>query len=171
MMARSLRRLIVSVILFGTLSAIGAESPFEIAISADQDTVKSGNSLVITITVTNTSDHDITLDDTSPHCDYAVSVWDSSGKAAQETPMGRTMKIKNICATFSLRHTRPTLKPITAPSNDSGLAADVSHLVITDLYDITRRAGQYTIQVERKLPEQLGSGIVRSNTITVTVTE
>jgi len=58
-----------------------------------------------------------------------------------------------------------------APSDDSGLAADISHLVITDLYEMSHRTGQYMIQVERRLPEQLGNGIVKSNTITVTMTE
>jgi hypothetical protein len=126
--------------------------------------------VVITITVTNTSDHDISFDDASPHCDYAVSVWDSSGTPAPDTSMGRKMKIKDICATFSLRHTGATVKPSMAASDDTGLAADVSHLVIGDLYDMSH-PGQYTIQAERKLPEQLGDGIVKSNKITVTVTE
>jgi hypothetical protein len=43
-------------------------------------------------------------------------------------------------------------------------------LLITQYFDMSR-AGKYTIQLERQLPEELGKGSVKSNPITVTVTE
>lgn len=41
-------------------------------------------------------------------------------------------------------------------------------LTITHYYEMSR-PGKYTIQLERKLPEELGVGTVKSNTITITV--
>jgi hypothetical protein len=44
-----------------------------------------------------------------------------------------------------------------------------------DSVDISNRyefdkPGKYSIQIERELPESLGGGVIKSNTITVTVT-
>ena len=33
------------------------------------------------------------------------------------------------------------------------------------------RPGKYTIQMQMKLPEELGKGLVRSNTVTITVSK
>jgi hypothetical protein len=43
-------------------------------------------------------------------------------------------------------------------------------VIVDKLYDLTR-PGKYFIQVIRQFPEQMGEGLVRSNTIEITVTE
>lgn len=42
--------------------------------------------------------------------------------------------------------------------------------MVTKFYDMSR-PGKYTIQVSRAVPKELGGGTVKSNAITVTVTE
>jgi len=67
------------------------------------------------------------------------------------------------CATSSQLVTEDYLRPNETSINASGLEADY-------FYDLSR-PGRYRIQVEREVPKRIGSGVVKSNVITVDVTE
>lgn len=73
-----------------------------------------------------------------------------------------------------MRNLRDSLKPGGRRSGH-GLISEIKpgerwkeQLIFSEYYD-TSRPGTYTVQLERKLPEELGKGTVKSNSITITV--
>jgi hypothetical protein len=150
-------RLLAFVLLAGPLSA--GSQPFSLTIEAVQQRVQSGSQVELKLTLTNTSDGEIMVVDTNPWCDYTFEVRDSKGQSATETDFKRDLK----CAT------RPTagrrIIRILKPHESFEDAVYVNHS-----YDL-RLPGDYSIQVAREIPKELGKGTVKSSTITITVTE
>jgi len=146
------------------ISAVGevwaASHTFSLTITAARAEVKSGSEPTVITTLTNLSNRVATLEFTSPLCDYVVEVRDSTGKLAPDT----NDKPAPFCAggmKISGRDIITQLKP-----NDSwkdnipvSLSSDMS------------RPGRYSVQVMWKPPKEFGGALVKSNTITVTVTE
>jgi hypothetical protein len=137
-----------------------ALAPFTITISADPPVVKAGHDGLIEVTVTNTSKRRLLIQERNPATDYEFDVRDERGNAVPETDLGRKLK-----------------EPPTIPMNsrNSGIylrpnESTKETFALSDLYDLSHR-GEYTIQVSRAVSNKPQDGVVKSNTITVTVTE
>jgi hypothetical protein len=166
--------------------ACSAAPPFTITIAAKHDTIRAADELLLMITLINNTDQTISITHQSAECEYTALVWDAPGHMAPDTEYG--FQVKNwykllMTRGFVMRGGKLYLPPCMTENESKGGVnlgePDVDYLVVNDLYDMTH-PGQYTIQVERKIPKELHSpeplaqevvGVVKSNIITVTVTE
>jgi hypothetical protein len=171
-------RLILLAMFLGTSGPVAAQcttatagdSPFSISISAAEQQVVSGSPVKVKLTLTNKSDHDISIwrentEDEGGRT-YRVDVHDDANKVPPETKIG-TVRNGNWAELSRLSPEEIDLGGsgacITLKSGKS-LTEDVS---ISRLYDLGK-PGKYTIQL-RRLVEGIGT-YVKSNTVTVTVT-
>jgi hypothetical protein len=133
-----------------------ASHAFTISISAERPVVKAGSDVSIRVQMTNTSKHiiDCTMapsNVTGADRKYRYEVRDDTGK-----PLN-AVRIDTI-------HESGSIWPCTFKPGESTAPSDN---MISRLYDL-RRSGEYVIQVSRDDPKE---GLVKSNTITVTVTD
>jgi hypothetical protein len=131
--------------------------PFSLTISGPA-VVRIGMPVNVKIVVANTSNHEISLLESSPECDYSTEVR-SEGGAAPETDHKRQL----VC-TGATHVTRRFLKRLQ-PGESL-----VDHIVVSILNDMAR-PGRYSIQVLRKVPAELGPETAKSNVINVDVSE
>ena len=147
--------LVLCAALVGTTSQ-SAHTPFTLTINALHTSVKSGSEVKVKITLTNISSQQITLTDASEICDYDVDVHKSDGSPAQDTERKRRLS----CGEISGKNEIVTLKPDQSKQYE---------IAVSELSVMTE-PGDYSVQVMRKTPKELGGTVVKSNVITVTVT-
>jgi hypothetical protein len=132
-----------------------AQDPFSIVIRAPKTVVRAGMPVEIRIRMTNRSDREIV-----PLAFYSLGA-DIAYKYEVRDKSGKHVANKTI------------FHPIYASGFDRSLkrgeSADEESSLVSDVRDMSA-PGQYTIQVSRTVSENPKDGIVRSNTITVTVT-
>ena len=147
--------LAISVAVLDSAQVANTQQPWiKIAISTSQSVVKSGSAVVIKITKTNTTDHNLF---------YGVGVGsftdldvrNSEGKFVPETPYGQKIHDKGHWSGGSVFSV--PLEPGKARKEEVELSKE---------YDLSR-PGEYTIQARETDPQGI---VVKSNTITVTVT-
>jgi hypothetical protein len=137
----------------------GSADPFSVVIAAKWPSEKAGSDLTVVATITNTSTKKITLIDTQRFCDYTVDVRNDVGDVP---PMEKwRQKINCEGVEISGRRIFRELKPNESYSD---------HLILKQWYEMNQ-PGKYKVQIGRKIPDQLGKGWVKSNMITLTVTE
>jgi len=136
-----------------------ATPPFSLQLKALDSTVKAGSPVRLEVKTTNASTNAISLSKSNPALEYEFSVRNPQGGRAAESESFKRMKDPNK-PVMIFRLTSEVLKPGES-------ATEV--VVISEFYDLTR-PGLFTIQVERRVPEQLGHGVVKSNTVSVTIT-
>jgi hypothetical protein len=145
--------------LFGTNLPQGANQPLSLSITAQQQVVQIGSEVKIRTTLTNLTNHVITLHDRIRACDYPVQVRDESGKLAAETDYQRHL---NCNARFAeSRNILVALKPQESREDE---------IIINQLFQLNS-PGNYSIQVSRRIPKELGPEAIKSNTVTITVTK
>jgi hypothetical protein len=150
-----------------SLSAGVEESPFTIDISAgpaDDVTISSkviaeSSGLLVKTELTNTSDHAYLIETLGATCDYKVFVWYIDGRPAPETSEGRRLNVQG-CRFATLSGTA-----LLSPGHD------ISGWLSIDQYYELEAGNQYVIQIERPIPSNLGTGIVKSNFLIVTITQ
>jgi hypothetical protein len=150
----------LSLSLFGLAVVSGNTSRlFSLTIRPVHDVATAGSQIRLQVVLTNTSDHDIGILKSAPESDYIVDVRDSRGNVAPDTDFGRKQKDP---ATVKVSVATPmySLKPGESLRDE---------IQIERLYKISS-LGRYNIQVSRIVPEEMGSGVVKSNTVNVTVT-
>lgn len=142
------------------LAAAFAESvpPFSLTIAVPQSEVKAGSGVKVDATLTNNSDRVATLQFSGSLCDYAaVEVRDGDGNVVPDTEI----KSKLDCAhrdTSEFRIYR--LKP----------GESRRETIWVSTFSDMSKPGGYSVQVMWKAPKEFDSVVVKSNTITVTVT-
>jgi hypothetical protein len=153
------------------LSAAGASAhspngPFSVSISAGQTTVPIGRPIVIAIRLQNTSSESITIDASNGleqgELYYKVHVLNERGQVPRPTDYLRGLEGSGKSPHPTVRARSSiifTLQPGES-LNDS--------VNITKLFDISQ-PGRYEVRVSRTVPVWLGSGMVNSNAITITV--
>lgn len=132
-----------------------ASQPFSITISTQTPTVKAGSSVSIKIRLTNISRHSINASSAyfvGVDASYMQEVRDSNGNLAE-----REYSEPDAQSGHWVLH---TLKPGESATSVTGISPQ---------YDINR-AGQYVIQLSRAIAESPKYGVVKSNTIEITVT-
>ena len=118
-----------------------------------------GAPVFVIVTMTNNSSRTLHLSLMNPAFDYRMTVLDNStGQPVSETEQYRKMREER--AFQAARFVIITLKPHESCQD----TIEVSYL-----YDVSL-PGEYTIQVERDKPTELGNGSVRSNVIKATIT-
>ena len=149
-----------------TLAAQGPKQSFSLTIAAPKEPLRAGTELRLLVTVTNTSDRNISFI-TSPGpipedgLLYEINVRDAQARSAPPSVYLRT-RDKRIPTDYGSRFAR-TLRPGQS---------FVDQVTVTKFYDLSR-PGNYTISVARPMPprQNLGKGSVKSNPVTVVVTQ
>jgi hypothetical protein len=113
-----------------------------------------GAKVVVQVTVSNESDHEITYRETAPDCDYSVRVLTDSGISAPET------EHKKSLACDWPRTTGRNILIVLNPGESRDQTLELTHL-----YDMSS-PGEYTVQIERTID----AGRIRSNTVNVKIT-
>jgi hypothetical protein len=163
-----------------TVAAQRVEQSFTLSLSTSQLTMRSGSELRVHAVLTNSTDHDIELvGDVGiawQGTDYVINVIDEYGDPAPDTALVLRWKGKVKEKDFyvdknGLPHGHIyiqggsnfgyTLKPGESHASD---------LTLTKYFDLTV-PGKYTLQIIRTVPPQLGSGVVKSNKLVITVTD
>ncbi len=150
-------------VLLGAFSLRGEQQPFSVTLATQHDIVKAGEDIHLQVTLTNTSHNEIKFaeapGDTPPaEYQYLFQVRDSKGHPAQDTEYGHKFK----------ENTRPRGSRVTWTLQPGESMKDET--VLTKLFDLSR-PDKYVIEAFRRIPEHLGKGTVKSNTLTITVTE
>ena len=156
---------VISVLLLSAsfaISAVGevwaASHTFSLTITAAQAEVKSGSQPTVNTTLTNLSNRVVTIEFNTPLCDYAVEVRNSAGNLAPDTELKR----ESDCAKHA------TGRDIIAPLRPHDSQKDT--IPVSAFSDMSQ-PGKYSVQVMWKAPKEFGGVVVKSNTITITVTE
>jgi hypothetical protein len=150
----------LSLSLFGLAVVSGSNThPFSLTIRLLHDIAKAGSQIRVEVVLTNTSDHEIGILKSAPEADYMVEVRDANGNMAPDTDFGRRQKDP---ASVKVSSATPlySLKPGESLHDE---------IQIERLYKISG-PGKYSIQASRTVPEEMGSGVVKSNMVNVTVT-
>lgn len=153
-------RLVTSILLAACSAnpSYSTTTPFTLTLEAEENQIKTGAEIKVDITLRNSSNRAIYISLGPAELDYAFEVRDGQNKVPPETDFARKSK------------GRPYYGNDTVFTLQPGESLPKALLVVTKFYDMSR-PGKYTIQVSRVVPKDLGSGMVKSNTITVTVTE
>ena len=153
---RVLTLIILAVCTAGTVTSTTA--PFTLILGTEENVVKAGSEVKINITLRNSSNRAIHMNTGSSEIEYVIEVRDSQGTSAPKTDFGRKANERPHFSSDQIF----TLQP--------GECLPKISLDVTKLYDLSR-PGKYTIQVNRLVPKELGSGQIRSNPITITIAE
>jgi hypothetical protein len=136
-----------------------ASKPSTIVISTEKPTVKAGSAVWIKVQLTNNSSEDLDLsgsvsDLTGLDSNLKFEVRDDLGKSAP----------KRVYKHPELAGGTANLDRILKPGQ-----SDTEEQNISRLHDMTQ-PGKYVIRVSRRLSNNPNDGVVKSNTVTVTVT-
>ncbi|HEV2195700.1 MAG TPA: hypothetical protein VGR55_08960 [Candidatus Acidoferrum sp.] len=143
-------------------SLLAATEPFSVTLHAPDGTVKIGSELHLKVKITNTSNREIRFAKGfgNEEYDLDVEVRDAEGKTPPLTTSYREVKEHPGGGSYSTY----VLEPGKSFEDD---------LVLTKLYVITQ-PGKYTVRVtrgQRPLWQDVKQNTVKSNTITLTITE
>ena len=131
-------------------------APFSLQIQATKSSVEIAQPVLVTVTTKNISAATIRISQTNPGIEYDFEVRDAQGKAATEKPLLQQLKHTQ----FILRNVSVVLNPGQSVSEN---------FAISEFFEFAP-PGPYSIQVLRPVPNSLGHGVVRSNTITIIIT-
>jgi|SRR5882762_1666120 len=151
----------IQLMLFCGLLGIGSpdpiSQPLSLSIAAVEQTGRLGSEVRLRTKLTNISNHVLTFFDTDPDCDYLAEVRDENGNLARPTDHKLLLKCNNGLADG--RKILVTLKPQESRDDE---------ILLNRLYQLTR-PGNYSVQVSRAIPKELGGGATKSNTITIKI--
>jgi hypothetical protein len=167
-MKRTALRIVCALaIVFPAISTTANAPLFSVTLGAPKDPLKSGAKLILRVTVTNTSDHNIAFKRTNNPVSneefrYQIEVRDADGRPAQPSAQVRALE-GQVTEIEDLDNHAYWLKPGESYSDD---------LEITKLYDLSR-PGKYTVSVSKDLltrqypvpPEY----VAKSDLVTITV--
>ena len=155
-------------------SAAEDKAPVNVLIQCKQAIVKSGSEVKLLITVTNTSDQDVDLYKTPGPDGQAedvnkIEVRDGSGNALPRADV-QTVEIGGVLRTFPKKMTKSRMGVILKPGDSLE-----DFTILSNIFDLSK-PGKYTVTVQNERRSSDSSNelkliYVKSNTITVTVTE
>jgi hypothetical protein len=144
---------------FASNLARGTNQPLSLSITVPQQVVQIGSEVKIKTTLTNITNHVITLHDRIPACDYPVEVLDESGNPAPETDYQRSLNCN-----ARLTESRNIL--VTLGSQESRQ----DEIILNQLFKLNS-PGNYSVQVSRRIPKELSPEAIKSNIVTITLTK
>lgn len=158
MTLRVIRLALVGLAALTTLCSQTPRASFSLAINIGSDTFRAGSEIGINITLTNVSDHVITVGNAGPNAAISgnvIVVHGSGGRIPPYTRDGRVVLGHEDSIAGSIGHA--TLQPgATLKEQDR----------LNTLFELS--PDTYTVFVERK--DRTTGGVAHSNTITITVT-
>jgi hypothetical protein len=148
-------------------------SPISMTIAPEKDAVVAGAPIVVKIKFKNISEHDVVIDYTGPYKTFDLIALDAKGHLVPDTEFGEQMKHigpfnisgRNMETSISGMNIVTSLKP-----NQSW---DGASITVTEIRVMTS-PGKYSIQLTPDLGKFVvgnAIGTIKSNKITVTVTE
>lgn len=160
-------------VIFSAAAGQTARAPFSIDISGPK-TIKAGVPFYIKVVLTNTSDHSLDFNSHEPEeFNYTTEVFKSDGQPEDHTTYGHLMATGKCDPKYGAVNGLTSCAPEAGPPIPVTLQAGgkyVSEIVITDQFHLGK-PGDYTIRVSRSTVGDPAKRIlVKSNTITVTVT-
>ena len=163
------RKSIIGVVIFGVcLWNIGIKAqtePISLSIEIDKSSVKLGDEIPIKILLKNNTDQSIRLSKARTSGD---------GSFEYKVDVGRednAFVAKKYVEKLRRGEVQPTIPPVGSVqffTIEAG-KTDKDSINISNRYEFDK-PGKYLVQIERALPDDLGGGVIKSNTITVTVT-
>ena len=146
----------------------GADSAFVLQIAPSQNAIqpgtatwKTGAPVFFILTMKNNSRHVLHFALTNPWFDYRARAFDSHGNPVPETENFRKLRESPKSELLSTRNILVTLKP-------HGTQQD--GIEVSYQYELAN-PGEYTVQIERDMPPELGAGVVKSNIVKITLVE
>jgi hypothetical protein len=160
---------IVGIVILGVcLCDIGAKAqtkPLSLSIETDNPSVKPGVEISIKILLKNNTDQSIRL-----------SKMKTSGDGSFEYKVDVERVDHDVVAKKYVEKLRRKEVQLAIPPVGSVQfftiqpgETDKDSVNISNRYEFDK-PGKYLVQIERALPEDLGGGVIKSNTITITVT-
>jgi len=145
------------------IHALAPRRPFTIVIGTGQSVFKAGSEIRLHITLTNTSAHDIVIwrangDAQGEVAGYRVEVRDENGNGPPETKYQRVLRGEDEDSLV--------WSPIGMDLSPGKSSKDA--MIVNKFYDLSK-PGKYKIQVH--WTDRTSKTVVKSNTITVTVTQ
>lgn len=146
--------------IFAYANASTSTDLLSLSIRAEKDVVKTSSEVRVRVTIINNSDKVVNITMSNPVFNYNIKVSRTDGKFVNETDLMRRLKNLSHGVGMLYRMSGAILKP-----------REKTHDLVNvgDLYDLNE-PGDYSIQIEKNLPEELGHGVIKSNIITVTET-
>ena len=141
--------------------AFAAAAPVSVQIAAQQDQLEVGDNIMLDVTITNTADRMITLELINDACDNVLDVRDESDTGVPDTPLMRQMG----CSSTGYAITGRDMLIFLKPTESYKFEISVSQLKAISW------PGKYTIQLSRALSQNDKETIVKSNKITISVTQ
>ena len=139
---------IVVTVFFSAVIAIPTASvpaqPFSLAISAVHERFQAGSEVAVKLTLTNTSDRQITIVDIDRWCDYSLEIRDSQGQPVPETAYKRELK----CTPWPPVAGRRIIRSLKPHESFDDL------MYVSQAYEVNR-PGDYYIHVMREIPKEL----------------
>jgi hypothetical protein len=137
------------------------QAPFSLNISAKDDTVRAGSEVRVKIVLTNTSNREIYIihekaSDVGEQAGFTLDVRDAGGMVVPFTRYGQLF----------FNHEAVTLGAPSPFDLKPGKTLK-DEIIVSKLFDLSK-PGKYSIQVKRQ--DDSSTAVVKSNTITVTVT-
>jgi len=177
---RSLRLLITLLIFACVRDGIAQDTGVErkkpptisISLRAQQETVKAGAPIILEATLTNRSDHEITVGRDLIQGSYVVEVLDKSGQFATDKRAGYrhgrfdAAEFAKLSPEQAIKSGVLTRSLVSTSVKPGGTVVDT--IDVSKYYDMSA-PGVYKIVVER--PDVGGANAVRSNPVVVTVTK
>jgi len=160
---------IIGVVILGVcLCDIGVKAqtePMSLSIEIDKSSVKLGDEIPIKILLKNNTDQSIRLSKTRTSGD---------GSFEYKVDVGREdhgVVAKKYVEKLRRKEVQPDIPPVGSVQffTIQPGETDKDGVNISNRYEFDK-PGKYSVQIERALPESLGGGVIKSNTITVTVT-
>ena len=138
----------IAITLVAAISLAIAQSqqapPFSLTLQAVHAMAQLGSPILVELTTTNNLSHPLKLGKTNPGSEYQMDVRDEQGQ-----PVAQTALYKNLQnPEFVFRSTTQILKPRESAKEQFNIA---------EFFDFTK-PGTYSVQVQRLVPRQYGSG-------------
>jgi hypothetical protein len=149
--------ILVTLAVCAAASTESSTPPFALTLEAEENPVKSGSEVKVDITLSNSSNRAMHMSYGLSELDYAFEVRDSH-RIPPETEFARESKGRAYFANDHLFYLQP------------GENLPKALLVVSKFYDVSRPE-KYNIQVSRAVPMDLGAGTIKSNVVTITITE
>jgi hypothetical protein len=148
--------ILIMLAVYAASSTQGSTPPFTLTLEADENPVKPGSEVKIEITLRNSSNRAIPMSYGLSELDYTFEVRDSQNRIPLETEFARKSKGRPHVSSDQTFYLQP------------GEGLPKAPLVVSKFYELSR-PGNYTIQVTRAVPKELGGGVIKSNLITITI--
>jgi hypothetical protein len=150
--------ILINLAVYAASSTESSTPPFALTLEAEENPVKAGSEVNVDITLSNSSNRAMHMSYGLTESDDAFEVRDIQNRIPPETEFARKSKARGYFSNDHFFYLQPGESLPKAP------------LVVSKFYDLSR-PGKYKIQVSRAVPNALGGGTIKSNVVTITITE